>query len=75
MKDVTERLNHVESNITRMNTGKTKLDEMLQSGRLANVKTSLEYVSKKNTNNVVSKSSNLEGLFRRINMAVLKRRG
>lgn len=32
IKDVTNRLNHVESKLIRMNTDKAKLDEMLQIG-------------------------------------------
>lgn len=67
VKDVTERLNCVESNITQMNTGKADLDETLQVGQSTCVKTALGYLGE-STNNVVSKSSNLKAMFRRTNM-------
>lgn len=41
VKDVTKRLNLAESRITCMNTGKAKLDEMLQAGRPTWLKTAL----------------------------------
>lgn len=53
VKDVTGRMNYVESSITRMNARKSKLDEMLQVSRPAGVKIELGYVDKRNTNKVV----------------------
>lgn len=41
VKDMTERLNSVESRIARMNTGKRKLDEILEGSRPARLKTGL----------------------------------
>lgn len=63
VKDVIDRLNHAESRITRMNTRKVKLDEMLQIGRPTGVKTGLGYVGEKNIEHVMSKRGNLEGVF------------
>ncbi|KAI5653427.1 hypothetical protein M9H77_30614 [Catharanthus roseus] len=67
VKDVTGRMNYVESSITRMNARKSKLDEMLQVSRPAGVKIELGYVDKRNTNKVPSESENDEGSIKEKN--------
>lgn len=49
LKDVTKRLQHAESRITWMNTRKVKLDEILEEGRPAGLKTSLGYLIENHT--------------------------
>lgn len=43
VNDVTGKLSSAKRRITRMNTGKAKLGEMLVAGRLAGVKTCVGY--------------------------------
>lgn len=86
VKDVNERLNFDESRITCMNTGKAKLDKMLQTGRPVGLQTGLQYVGEKqntrnikknahekHNNNVVGMVKNLKGVFRRQTLIMLRR--
>lgn len=47
IKDVTERLNLVESRITRLNIGKEKHDEILQARKLIGLKIGLRCIAEK----------------------------
>lgn len=49
IKAVTGRLNGAESRMTRMSTGKAKLDEILEAGRRAELKTDLGYAGGNHT--------------------------
>lgn len=70
---MTERLKYVKSRIAHINTEKAKLDEILEAGRLARLKTGLGYVGDKHNTNVVNKTSNL-GVSRMTNLTNAKKK-
>lgn len=72
VKNVTKRLKGAESRIACMNTGKVKLDEILEASRPTGLKTG--YVGGKKITDDVKNLGNLESVFRRENMSNIEKR-